>query len=117
MPDLFCHSYNEGVLGKCGKFERELQIEMSFYLCRLPPVTKKWTPGMPSDIFLNWGYTFQAPAWKTANIEHVLLTKVCAIHNHQVEPLSYNIPHLFLLLFNFELGLPSARWGVHQDIG
>jgi hypothetical protein len=31
---------------------------------------------MPSDAFLNWGYAFQSPAWKTAGIEHVLLTKV-----------------------------------------
>ncbi|GAX73971.1 hypothetical protein CEUSTIGMA_g1421.t1 [Chlamydomonas eustigma] len=53
-----------------------LQLIMCGDFFQLPPVTKKWTPGMPSDMFLNWGYAFQAPAWKAANIEHVLLTKV-----------------------------------------
>jgi len=42
----------------------------------LPPVSKPWTNGMPPDLFMNWGWAFQAPAWKRCEFEHVLLTKV-----------------------------------------
>jgi hypothetical protein len=45
-------------------------------LCRLPPIVKRWTAGMPENSFLNRGFTFQAPAWKSCELSQVLLTKV-----------------------------------------
>ena len=43
---------------------------------QMPPVTKLTTPGTPTDAFLNFGYAFQAPAWRRSKLEHVLLTRV-----------------------------------------
>lgn len=31
---------------------------------------------MPEDVFLNRGFTFQAPTWKQCQLTQVLLTKV-----------------------------------------
>ena len=43
---------------------------------RLPPIESKWLPGMKSDVFLNRGFTFQSPAWKSCHLHQILLTKV-----------------------------------------
>ena len=43
---------------------------------RLPPITTRWTPNMSDDAFLNRGFTFQCPAWRTCALQEVLLTKV-----------------------------------------
>ncbi len=43
---------------------------------RLPPITTRWTPNMGDDAFLNRGFTFQCPAWRTCALQEVLLTKV-----------------------------------------
>lgn len=46
-------------------------------LRRLPPITKRpQNPNVPQDIFLNWGFAFQCPAWAKSITNKVLLTKV-----------------------------------------
>jgi hypothetical protein len=46
---------------------------------QLPPIEKRLTPNLTSDIFLNRGYAFQSPTWLASNMELVLLTKVSAV--------------------------------------
>lgn len=45
---------------------------------RLPPITTRWTPNMGDDAFLNRGFTFQCPAWRTCALQEFLLTKARA---------------------------------------
>eukprot|EP00195_Chlamydomonas_chlamydogama_P005406 CAMPEP_0202891832 /NCGR_PEP_ID=MMETSP1392-20130828/1784_1 /ASSEMBLY_ACC=CAM_ASM_000868 /TAXON_ID=225041 /ORGANISM="Chlamydomonas chlamydogama, Strain SAG 11-48b" /LENGTH=735 /DNA_ID=CAMNT_0049575693 /DNA_START=1492 /DNA_END=3696 /DNA_ORIENTATION=+ len=59
-----------------GKPAGGLQLIFCGDFFQLPPVSSKWQPGMSSDNFLNWGYAFQAPAWKRLGLHHMLLTKV-----------------------------------------
>jgi ATP-dependent DNA helicase PIF1 len=53
-----------------------LQLVIAGDFFQLPPVTKLTMPGTPADAFLNFGYAFQAPAWRRSKLEHVLLTRV-----------------------------------------
>ncbi|KAF5843371.1 PIF1-like helicase-domain-containing protein [Dunaliella salina] len=53
-----------------------LQLIVCGDFFQLPPVSKPWDRSMPPDAFMNWGWAFQAPAWRSCNFEHVLLTKV-----------------------------------------
>lgn len=53
-----------------------LQLVIAGDFFQLPPVTKSTTPGTPADAFLNFGYTFQAPAWRRCRLQHVLLKHV-----------------------------------------
>ena len=48
---------------------------MSAAVLRLPPIQTRWQAGMQSDVFLNRGFTFQCPAWKSCELHLVLLTK------------------------------------------
>ena len=50
-----------------------LQLVIAGDFFQLPPVTKSTTPGTAADAFLNFGYAFQAPAWRRCRMEHVLL--------------------------------------------
>lgn len=53
-----------------------IQLVLSGDYFQLPPITKKWTPAMGNDAFLNRGYTFQCPAWRRCALQEVLLRKV-----------------------------------------
>lgn len=55
-----------------------LQLVVCGDFFQLPPVTKRWERGMASDLFLNFGWAFQAPAWRRCGFAHVLLTQVGA---------------------------------------
>jgi ATP-dependent DNA helicase PIF1 len=50
-----------------------LQLVIAGDFFQLPPITKSTTPGTTADAFLNFGYAFQAPAWRRCRMEHVLL--------------------------------------------
>ena len=44
---------------------------------QLPPVTKRPNEQViEKDLFLNWGFLFQCPAWQRCRFNMVLLTKV-----------------------------------------
>jgi len=53
---------------------------------------------MKSDVFLNRGFTFQCPAWKSCELSLVLLTKARSVlalfHDHR--PVSPPTPNIFL---------------------
>ena len=43
---------------------------------------------MKSDVFLNRGFTFQCPAWKTCELQLVLLTKARPVPAQHASPQS-----------------------------
>ena len=54
-----------------------LQLVLAGDFFQLPPVTKPVIAGnTPADAFLNFGYTFQCPAWRGCGLRHEVLTEV-----------------------------------------
>jgi ATP-dependent DNA helicase PIF1 len=53
-----------------------LQLVVTGDFFQLPPVTRPLVPDTAKDAFLNFGYAFQCPAWRTCRMQTSLLTKV-----------------------------------------
>ena len=53
-----------------------LQLVVTGDFFQLPPVTRPLLPDTAKDAFLNFGYAFQCPAWRTCRMQASLLTKV-----------------------------------------
>jgi hypothetical protein len=47
---------------------------------QLPPISKRPSPDLPKDAFLNRGFAFQSPVWNKCEMQSVILTKGAAMH-------------------------------------
>ncbi|KAL6764875.1 PIF1-like helicase-domain-containing protein [Haematococcus lacustris] len=70
-----------------------LQLIVCGDFSQLPPVSKKSDKGTSQDLFLNWGWAFQAPAWRALDFTHVLLTKVFRQKDMQFVGLLEDVRH------------------------
>lgn len=53
-----------------------LQIILAGDFFQLPPIWKPAPASAPSDVFMNFGYAFVAPAWRRCNFRTVMLKQV-----------------------------------------